>query len=112
MICIPIIPLLLWSWKKNQSYRIDQQGRQAINFQVTMALSLFAAAFLLMLGPIILIYLAQGGAQAGMFTWLLFVAPLPLIAIGIYCTYQAVANTMRSLSDQPIRYKPSIPLLK
>ena len=44
---ILIIPLLLWSWKKNQSYKIDQQGRQVLNFQITMTLMLFAAAFLL-----------------------------------------------------------------
>src|SRR5512146_1950704 len=41
---IPIFPLLLWSWKKNQSYKIDQQGRLVLNFQITMTLSLFAAA--------------------------------------------------------------------
>ena len=48
---IIIIPLLLWSWKKNQSYKIDKQGRQVLNFQITMTLSLFAAAFLLMVFP-------------------------------------------------------------
>jgi transcriptional regulator with XRE-family HTH domain len=113
MICIPVIPLLLWSWKKNQSYKIDQQGRLAINFQVTMALTLFAAAFILMLGPIVLIFLEKGGAVGGsMFTWLLIILPLPLVCIGIYCTYQAVANTMRALSDQPVRYAPSIPFVK
>src|SRR5512147_2797086 len=26
MLCMLIVPLLLWSWKKNQSSRIDQQG--------------------------------------------------------------------------------------
>jgi len=113
MICIPVIPLLLWSWKKNQSYKIDQQGRLAINFQVTMALTLFAAAFVLMLGPIVLILLEKGGAVGGsMFAWLLILAPLPLIVIAIYCAYQAIANTMRALSDRPIRYVPSIPFMK
>ena len=27
MFVIVLIPLLLWSWKKNQSYEIDRQGR-------------------------------------------------------------------------------------
>ena len=35
MLCIPIIALLLWSWKKDQSLKIDQHGRQALNFQIT-----------------------------------------------------------------------------
>ena len=116
MICIPIIPLLLWSWKKNQSHEIDQHGRVVLNFQITMALTLFAAAFLLMLIPFILIFLAEGGAnvaQGGpMFTMLIFFVPLPLILIGIYCTYQAVVNAMRVLTDKPIHYAPSISFVK
>lgn len=116
MICIPIIPLLLWSWKKNQSYEIDQHGRVVLNFQITMALTLFAAAFLLMLIPLILIFLAEGGvnvAQGGpMFTMLIFFVPLPLILIGIYCTYQAVVNAVRVLTDKPIHYAPSISFVK
>ncbi len=52
--CILIIPLLLWSWKKNQSYKIDQHGRQVLNFQITMTLALFAAAFVLLAGPAVL----------------------------------------------------------
>lgn len=116
MICIPIIPLLLWSWKKNQSYEIDQHGRVVLNFQITMALTLFAAAFLLMLIPLILIFLAEGGvnvAQGGpMFTMLIFFVPLPLILIGIYCTYQAVVNVVRVLTDKPIHYAPSISFVK
>ena len=113
MICIPIIPLLLWSWKKNQSYKIDQQGREVINFQITMALTLFAAAFLLMLGLIVLILMEKGGVVGGgMFVWLPIIALLPLIYIGIYCTYQAIANTLRALSDKPVHYAPSISFVK
>ena len=78
IICIPIIPLLLWSWKKNQSYKIDQQGREVINFQITMALTLFAAAFLLMLGLLVLILMDKGGVVGvGLFVWLPFIAPVP-----------------------------------
>ena len=116
MICIPIIPLLLWSLKKDQSYQIDQHGRTVLNFQITMALTLFAAAFLLMLVPLILVLLAEGGVnvvQGGSFFMLLvFLVPLPLILIGIYCTYQAVVNVMRALTDKPIHYAPCIPFVK
>ena len=52
MLCIVVIPLLLWSWKKNQSYKINQQGRQVLNFQITMTLSLFAAVAVLMIVPV------------------------------------------------------------
>ena len=113
---IPIIPLLLWSWKKNQSYKIDQHGRQVLNFQITMTLSLFAAAFLLILFPAGLILVGQGTVHAiegsPIFILSTICLPMPLIAIGIFCTYQGVVNAMRALSDRPIRYALSIPFVK
>ncbi|RPI66229.1 MAG: helix-turn-helix domain-containing protein, partial [Geobacteraceae bacterium] len=114
--CIPIIPLLLWSWKKNQSFKIDQHGRQVLNFQITMVLCLFAAAFLLMGFPAGLILAGESAVNAMESTPAFILAticlPLPLILIGIFCTYQGVVNAMRALSDKPIRYALSIPFVK
>lgn len=113
---IPIIPLLLWSWKKNQSYKIDQHGRQVLNFQITMTLSLFAAAFLLMAFPAGLIVAGEQTVSAmesaPTFILATICLPLPLILIGIFCTYQGVVNAMRALSDKPIHYALSIPFVK
>src|SRR5512147_2051235 len=114
--CIPAVPLLLWSWKKNQSFKIDQHGRQVLNFQITMTLSLFAAAFLLMLFPTALILMGEETVNAiegsPIFILSTLCLPLPLIFIGIFCTYQGVVNAMRALSDKPIRYALSIPFIK
>jgi transcriptional regulator with XRE-family HTH domain len=63
MICIPIIPLLIWSRKKGQSWEIDKHGRIVLNFQVTMAVSLFAAAFFLMLVPLVMALLNSSGYE-------------------------------------------------
>jgi uncharacterized Tic20 family protein/DNA-binding Xre family transcriptional regulator len=113
---IPVLPLLLWSWKKNQSCKIDKQGRQVLNFQITMTLSLFAAAFLLILFPAALILVGQGTVHAWestpIFILLTISLPLPLITIGIFCTYQGLANAMRALSDRPTRYALSIPFVQ
>jgi uncharacterized Tic20 family protein len=113
---IIIVPLLLWSWKKNQSYKIDKQGRQVLNFQITMTLSLFAAAFLLMLFPTALILVAKETVNAmessPIFLLSTLCLPLPLILIGFFCTYQGVANAMRALSEKPIHYPLSIPFVK
>jgi uncharacterized Tic20 family protein len=113
--CIVIVPLLLWSWKKNQSYKIDQQGRQVLNFQITMTLCLFAAAFLLMILPAAFLLAGKTTVQAGEgFPIILatLCAPLPLILLGIFCVYQGVVNAMRALADKPIRYALSIPFVK
>jgi len=116
VLCMLIIPLLLWSWKKNQSYKIDNQGRQVLNFQITMTLLLFAAAFLLVAFPVALVALDEAGIthlQSGpAFIVLVIGAPLPLILIGIFCTFQGVINAMRALSDKPIHYPLSIPFVK
>lgn len=116
MLCMLIVPLLLWSWKKNQSSRIDQQGRLVLNFQVTMTLLLFAAALLLIFGPVVLAVTSLAGSPivegSPLFIFLAVCAPVPLILIGLFCTFQGLINAMRALQDKPIRYALSIPFVK
>jgi len=112
--CIVIVPLLLWSWKKNQSYKIDQHGRLVLNFQITMTLSLFAALFFMLVGlpALVLLNLDMGEGFVILASTLAVFSILPFIFIGIFCTYQGVVNAMRALSDKPIRYALSIPFMK
>jgi uncharacterized Tic20 family protein len=111
-----IIPLVVWSLKKNQSARINTQGRQVLNFQITMTLLFFAAAFLLVALPVGMVILDQAnitnleGSPA--FLLLSVCAPLPLVLIGIFCTYEGVVNAMRAVADRPIHYPLSIPFVK
>ena len=112
-----IVPLLLWSWKKNQSYKIDKQGRLVLNFQITMMLIIFAAIFLLMIIPVLIAMVAGETGfnimdEGPAFMLLLLCAPMPLILIGIFNTYQGVINTMRALSDKEIHYPLSITFVK
>ena len=112
--CIVIIPLVLWSWKKNQSYKIDQHGRQVLNFQITMTLSLFAAMFFMLVGlpTLILLNMNMGEGFVILASTLAILSILPFLIIGIFCTYQGVVNAVRALSDKPIRYPLSIPFVK
>ncbi len=114
ILCIVVVPLLLWSWKRNQSYKIDQQGRQVLNFQITMTLSLFAAMFFMLVGVPALVLLSKdmGEGFVILASTLAVFSLLPFILIGIFCTYQGVVNAMRALSDKPIRYALSIPFVK
>jgi uncharacterized Tic20 family protein/DNA-binding Xre family transcriptional regulator len=111
-----IFPLLIWSWKKNQSYKIDKQGHAVLNFQITMLLLMFLGGFLLMLVPTIFTILGKRyvdtGLGIGLFEIMLLCAPMPVIFIGIFCTYQGVVNAMRALSSKPIRYPLSIPFIR
>ncbi len=112
--CILIVPLLLWSWKKNQSYKIDQHGRLVLNFQITMTLSLFAALFfmLVVLPALVLLSKDMGEGFVILASTLAIFSLLPFIFIGIFCTYQGVVNAMRALADKPVRYALSIPFVK
>src|SRR5687768_15103241 len=111
--CIVFIPLLLWSWKKDQSYKIDQQGREVLNFQITITLILFAFTLILMVAPAVWLMIQQLDGEPGIlgdiFTLL---PPIPILLIGIFTSYQAVMNTVRALSDRPIHYPLSIPFVK
>ena len=111
-----IAPLLIWSWKKNQSYKIDKQGHAVLNFQITMLLLLFLGGFLLMFVPAVFIFLGERqvdlGLSIGLSEIMLICVPMPMILIGIFCTYQGVVNAVRALSDKPVHYALSIPFVK
>ena len=114
MFCILLIPLLIWSWKKPQSYKIDKQGRQVLNFQITMTLLLFVFLFFLLVGLPAMLILGEemGDAFVAIGAMLALFGTFPFIAIGIFCTYQGVVNAMRALSDKPIHYPLTIPFVK
>ncbi len=109
-----VVSLLLWSWKKNQSYKIDQQGRLVLNFQITITLLLFASAFfmLVVLPAMMLLAMNLGDAFIKFGAALALLSVLPPIIIGLFSMYQGVVNAVRSLSDKPIHYTLSIPFIK
>ena len=113
VVCIVIIPLLLWSWKKDQSYKVDKQGREVLNFQITITFVLFACALVLMVVPAFLI-MAPGLDRSSGVLWNIFalLPPLPILFLAIFTTYQGVVNAFRALAEKPVRYALSIPFVK
>jgi uncharacterized Tic20 family protein/DNA-binding Xre family transcriptional regulator len=108
-----IVPLLVWSWKKTHSYKIDRQGLLVLNFQITMVLLLFIAGCILMSVPAVFFVVEDIGLGDGnLENWLVLLPPLPLVLISIFCTYQGVVNAMRAIADKPVRYPLSIPFVK
>ncbi len=112
--CIVPFPILIWSLKKNQSINIDRHGREVLNFQITITIILFGLAALLGLlypGMIILLENYNAGSKTllGIISSLGF---FPLIAIGPFCFYQGLSNTLRMLSNKSIKYSFSISFIK
>lgn len=111
-----ILPLLIWSWKKNQSGAIDSHGKDVLNFQITMMLVLLAFSLIFLILPVFLFGIL-GLAEAvpvriGLPELLILLCPLPLVLVGIFTTFQGVINAVRVLSDRPYRYIISIPFVK
>ena len=112
-VCLVFIPLLLWSWKKDQSYKIDRQGRDVLNFQITIMLILFGFALVFILVPSILLMAQNLDQSAGLLgDMLTLLPPVPILLLAVFTTYQAVVNTVRSLSEKPIHYPLSMPVVK
>jgi len=111
--CFVFIPLLLWSWKKDQSYKIDRQGRDVLNFQITIMLVLSAFVLLLITAPSVFLIVQGADRDPGIVLGNIFAGlpPLLTLLLGVFTTYQAVVNTVRALTDKPIRYPLSIPFV-
>jgi uncharacterized Tic20 family protein len=112
--CFVFIPLLLWSWKKDQSYKIDRQGRDVLNFQITIMLVLSAFVLLLIAAPSVFLMVQGADRDPGIVLGNIFAGlpPLLFLLLGVFTTYQAVVNTVRALTDKPIRYSLSIPFVR
>jgi uncharacterized Tic20 family protein len=113
VVCIVFVPLLLWSWKKESSYKIDRQGKDVLNFQITMIFVLFAFALVLMIVPAFLI-MAPGLGRGSGILWNIFtlLPPLSILFLAVFTSYQGVVNAFRALADKPIHYALSIPFVK
>jgi uncharacterized Tic20 family protein len=114
MILALLVPILIWSWKKDKSMAIRKQGRLVLNFQITMIL-LMAAGGMLILGVLIAeitnpsIFESIGGTTAILYSALTL---LPLKIFGVFCFFEGIYNAIRNLMDKPIHYLLSIPFLK
>jgi len=115
---IVLIPLLIWSWKKKQSYKVDRHGRDVLNFQITITILLFVSVLCLMLAPVGLIIReasnppSVGGPSIGLLEIMVIGAVIPLFLIGLFTFYQGIKNTIRVLSDKPYHYPLSIKFVK
>jgi hypothetical protein len=81
-----------------------------------MTLTLITTLLFLMIVPAVLLYTAEAGGNmlegSPIRKALPICVPMPLIVIGIFCTYQGIINAVRALSDRPVHYVLSIPFVK
>ena len=114
VLCIVVIPLLIWSFKKRLGNPISRHGKEVINFQITITILLFSALlFLSLFLPGAILLLDRAGLGSELFLRLLpVVGLLPFFLLGFHCLIQGISNTMRVLADKPPRYRLSITFMK
>jgi len=88
--CIVVLPLVIWAWKKDEDPEIDRQGKDVINFQLSMVLYLFVSS--------ILVFVLIG---------IVF-----LLALGGYITIITIVNTMKVITDNDYKYPLTIKFIK
>ncbi|RDG30085.1 XRE family transcriptional regulator [Oceanispirochaeta sp. M1] len=114
MFCIVIIPLVIWSFKKTNSIKIDDHGKNVLNFQITMTILLISTAILsIFIIPALILFLDQYNLVfLFRYTIITLIPFLFLIGIGLICFFQGLINVLKIVKDKPYRYIPSIPFLK
>jgi uncharacterized Tic20 family protein len=87
-----ILPAVLWVLKRDESDESDLQGKQVINFQLTMTLAFIPAIFLLIF---------------------FFPVGFPLVILIYFFTLvMCLVNLFRSANQQPVRYPLTYTFLK
>lgn len=55
-----IAPLVIWQMKKNELPFVDDQGKEALNFQISMTIYMIVSAFLILIAIGILLIIIVG----------------------------------------------------
>jgi uncharacterized Tic20 family protein len=83
-------PLVVWLIKKEDHPFIDQQGKEALNFQITMLLAAFVSALLI----------------------LVLIGIFLLVAVGILMVVLPIVGAVKANDGEPYRYPLAIRFLK
>jgi len=85
-----IVPLILWSMRKDYSPLVDREGKKALNFQISFTIYMFVAA--------ILVFLLVG---------ILF-----LIILGLLQLIFVILAVVKTLNDEDFEYPMSIKFIQ
>lgn len=108
-----LLPLLIWTWKKSKSVRLNQHGKAVLNFQITVTLVLFGCLLLVMaVVPFSIQFFELEGELSLRGGLLMLSVSMPLFLTLGFAFIQGVLNTGRVLNDRDCHYPLSIQFLK
>ncbi len=83
-------PLVIWLMKKDESELVNEQGKESLNFQISVTIYLFIAAILILI--VIGIFL--------------------MAAIGIFVLVMVIIATIKASSGEKFRYPLTLRLIQ
>ncbi len=115
VLCILVIPLLIWIYRKGKDPLIEKHGRDVLNFQITVTILLVVTVVFLLASPLLIVMINEGGWIELSEKTMIVVSLVPvaiLICIGFLCFFTGIRNTLRVLNNKPYHYPMSIPFLR
>jgi transcriptional regulator with XRE-family HTH domain len=97
-----IIPLTMWTFKKDKVKGVNELGKSILNFQISWCLSLFLC-YIFIFGKI---FILRGSMSS------IFIVYIPIINLYTYNVVIIIFNTLRINSNKTFQYKPALQLLK
>lgn len=97
-----IIPLIMWTFKKDKVKGVNELGKSILNFQISWCLSLFLC-YIFIFGKI---FLFRGRMSS------IFIVYIPIIILYMYNVVIIIFNTIRINSNKTYQYKPALKLLR
>jgi uncharacterized Tic20 family protein len=103
-------PLIVWLIKRKESAFVDDQGKESLNFQITMFIVALALMVLPLCGIFSITLLTQSHAFPGPF---LFCMAFPLLfGLGIFIIVEVIMASVAANGGQRFRYHLSIRFIK
>ncbi len=93
-----IIPLTMWVMNKDTIKNVNELGKLILNFQLTWSLILF-------------LYLIFATMLNVEMLGLFFIA-IPVLFLYLYNIIATLVNTIRISNNKPVKYIPSLPILR
>jgi uncharacterized Tic20 family protein len=108
-------PLLIWLFKREESDLVDDQGKEALNFQISISIYLLAISVLTILfGFIFLITVAGGTPETGLplgFGMLLLIVLLAAVIV-LFAFVAVIVGAVRAGEGRYYRYPLSIKFIR
>ncbi len=113
-----LIPLIIWLTQKEKHQFIDEQGKESVNFQISLIIYILALCFILIFLTLLLSLISGLLSEENSFRFLSIVITLQVlpvfvfVAILIFQLIMVIIAAVRAYNGQSYRYPFNLRLLK